>query len=290
MKPLLKWPGSKRRIAGQLSARIRPHLSKEGRFIELFAGSAAVFFDLEPERAVLVDVCKPLMSFYEAVQRDPNALYDELERLFELPFTAETYNNIKKEWNGNDYGVKFAARLMYLNRTGFNGLFRLNRKGGYNVAWGKLKKLPGFPTREEVNRASILLNGTTLYGQDYSGILKATHKGDVVYADPPYWQTYDRYAGGGFKDEDHKKLAKGLAQAVHRGVSIFASNLDNEYVRDFYGTWSSIDIIPVLHKIGCTPESRKTVNEVIISAVAPFVDPRQLALFMDSFPPEVENG
>jgi DNA adenine methylase len=286
MKPLLKWPGSKRRVSAQLAARIRPHLSKNGRYVEPFAGSAAVYFELEPEGAVLVDICKPLMSFYEAVQREPDSVYDELEKILALPFTEDTYLDIKREWNANDFGPKFAARLLFLNRTGFNGLFRLNKKGGYNVAWGKLAKLPGFPSRDELKAASVLLQGASLYAKDYSDILRATHKGDVVYCDPPYYDLYDRYAGGGFKDEDHRRLARTLYAAVKRGVSIFASNIDCPQVRGMYADWASCDVIPVLHKISCKNEGRKTVNEIIISAIAPWGDPRQMRLF----PEETDDG
>ena len=101
MKPLLKWPGGKRRIAPLLVERMSPYLSERGRFVELFTGSAAAFFALEPQRAVLVDVCKPLMAFYEAVKREPEAVSSELEVLLELPFGEETFTRIKQGWNGN---------------------------------------------------------------------------------------------------------------------------------------------------------------------------------------------
>lgn len=279
MNPLLKWPGSKRRVAPHLAAQMVEHLSPRGRFIELFAGSASVFFYLKPERAVLVDVCKPLMAFYEAVSREPGAFSDELEQLCEMPFGEETFSRIKAEWNGHDFGVKFAAQLLYLNKLGFNGLFRLNKKLGFNVAWGKKKTLPKFPDREEIVYASLLLRRAKLHAKDFSYILRGAHAGDVVYADPPYWGAYDRYAGGTFGEVEQRKLALMLRRASERGVTVFASNVDCEETRGLYSSWTDIEIVPVRHKIGRTVESRKTVDELLMAAIPPFADRNQLNLF-----------
>lgn len=279
MKPLLKWPGGKRRIAEDIAQRIRPYLDDNSRYVELFAGGAAVFFHLEPKKAVLVDICKPLMAFYEALRRDSDAVSNELDRLRELPFTKETYEGLKREWNGSDFGVKFAARLLYLNRTCFNGLFRLNEQMGFNAAWGKMEKLPNFPSKDELRQASDLLQRTSLYSNGYSYVSRAMHKGDVAYVDPPYWGTYDRYAGRSFDEKQQRLLARRLQAAVARGVAVFASNVDNGPIRKLYEEWSTIETITVRHKIGKTAESRKDVTEVIISAIPPIQNRRQLALF-----------
>jgi DNA adenine methylase len=275
MEPLLKWPGGKRRLAQYICKSIGK-IPDDGRYIELFAGSAAVFFHLMPKNAVLVDVCKPVIYFYEAIQREPEVFCDELERLLELPHSEETYNQIKRQWNGSDFGVRFAAQLLYLNKLGFNGLFRLNQKSEFNVAWGKKKKQPAFPSRETIMQASDLLKGAKLYAADYSNVLRSTHKNDVVYADPPYYGTYDRYSGFSFKDDDHKKLALGLLHAVERGVDVYASNIDNEAVRQMYSGWSQLEVVSLLHKIGCTSESRKKVDELFIVARGSSGDPRQM--------------
>lgn len=278
MDPLLKWPGGKRRIAALIADKLAPSLAQGGRYVELFAGGAAVFFHLEPKEAVLVDVCKPLISFYEAIKREPDAVSEELLRLTHLPLNEDTYLKIRGEWSGNDFGVKFAARFLYLNRTGFNGLFRLNKDKGYNVAWGKKEKMPFFPSPEDVSKASSLLKTTKLYSKDYSRVLRATHSGDVLYGDPPYWETYDRYNGDGFNEADHRRLAKSLSRAAKRGVSVFVSNIDCEGVRKAY-EWATIDVVPVRHKISCTSEGRKTVDEVIAWVVPPFSDHRQIDMF-----------
>lgn len=281
MKPLLKWPGGKRRISLDLAARIVPEIGPDGRYLEIFAGGAAVFFEMEPERAVLVDICKPLMSFYEAVQREPLAVYEEVETLKEYPFGEWSYNQIREEWNGNDFGVRFAARMLYLNRTCFNGLFRLNREMKFNVPWGKKKKLPAFPTKKDYLRAAELLSSATLYAKDYTHVLRAAHRGDVVYADPPYWGTFDGYSGHGFTEGDQRKLGRMLRRAAERGVGVFSSNVNCHEIREIYGGWASIDVIPVDHTIAAGGKDRRTVDEALIWSVPPFVDPRQMDLFSE---------
>lgn len=279
MKPLLRWPGSKRRISELLVRKMSPHLSDRGRFIELFAGSAATFFEMQPHRAVLVDACKPLISFYEAIKREPEVVADEIAALCELPFGKETFMRIRGEWNGRDFGPKFAARLLYLNKLGYNGLFRLNSKLEFNVPWGKKAKLPEFPGKNELRHVSHVLSRAKLHAKDFSLILRAAHAGDVVYADPPYWGTFNGYAGLGFSERDQIRLARGLRRAAERGVSVFASNVDCPAVRRLYESWSDIEIIPVRHTIGAKSESRSVVNEVLVVATAPSVDRNQMKLF-----------
>ena len=279
MKSLLKWPGGKRRVALDLAAHIVPEIGPGGRYLEIFAGGAAVFFEMERERSVLVDVCKPLMSFYEAVQREPLAVYEEVETLKDYPFGEWSYNQIRSEWNGDDFGVRFAARMMYLNKTCFNGLFRLNKDKKFNVPWGQKKKLPAFPTRDEYLRAAALLESTTLYAKDYQHVLRAAHRGDVVYADPPYWGTFDGYTADGFSQQEQRKLVKVLRRAAERGVSVFASNVNCPEVREIYEDWAGIDVIPMDHTIAAAGGDRRTVDEVLIYATHPLVDPKQMSLF-----------
>lgn len=279
MKPLLKWPGGKRRISLDLAARIVPEIGNGGRYLEIFAGGAAVFFEMERERAVLVDVCKPLMAFYEAVQREPLAVFEEVEELKDHPFGEWSYKQIRSEWNGDDFGVRFAARMLYLNKTCFNGLFRLNKDKKFNVPWGKKEVLPAFPTRAEFLKASELLSSATLYANDYTHVVRAAHKGDVIYADPPYWGTFDGYNGDGFSEVDQRTLAKMLRRAAERGVSVISSNVNHPEVRELYEEWANIDIVPVDHTIAAGGGDRRTVDEVVIWATHPFANSNQMDLF-----------
>lgn len=280
MKPLLKWPGSKSRIADDIANRIAPCLTEKGRYVELFAGSASVLFHLNPKRSVIVDSCKPLISFYEAIKREPDAVYNELTSLMDLPVSEESYYHIRSQWNGNDFGVKFAAQFIYLNKMCFNGLFRMSSDLKFNVSWGQKDKMPYFPELDEIRNVSNVLRNAKLYCRDYSVILRATRKGDVVYADPPYWGKYDRYSGAGssFSEKEQRRLANMLKRAAQRGVTVFASNVDCDEVRSLY-EWADIDYIPVRHKISASSEGRKDVNEIIASSIGPWENKNQMSLF-----------
>lgn len=287
MEPLLRYAGSKRRIADLIVSQMTDVLNYDrGRYLELFAGGAAVFWRLAPTvelhegpavRGVLADVCKPIISFYDALQREPVALYNQLEKISLLPHNPDTYYGIRSEFNYHDYGPNFAARLLYLNKTGFNGLFRLNKDLEYNVPWGKKLKPPKFPSLPVLCLASSALRKVSLYACDYKQILSKSHEHDVIYVDPPYWNTYDGYSGDGFTNKNHEELADQLRCAVDRGSHIFASNIDCPEIRKLYD-WATIHTVPLKHNIGRTASSRRVVNEVLIVSKAPYKDPRQLDL------------
>lgn len=279
MEPLLRYAGNKRRIADVIISHIREcGIGDGGRYLELFAGGAAVFFKLEPAKSVLVDICKPIISFYEAIQREPDAVNEEILKISMLPHNPDVYYQIRSEWSYHDFGPRFAARLLYLNKTGYNGLWRLNSKLEYNVPWGKKKTAPKYPSPEIINRASDLLRGCTLYASDYLKVLNRTHKGDVVYTDPPYYNMYSGYSGQGFTNENHQELADAQRNALMRGVSIVHSNIDCDGVRGLYRDWSHINTVPVQHTVAAATRNRRTVNEVIVVAKAPYEDPRQTRL------------
>lgn len=265
MKPLLKWPGGKRRVSKFLCQKIRPFLVEDSTYIEPFCGGAAVFFELEVPHAAIGDACIPLIAFYASVSSMPDAVYDELERLLELPFTQETYSAVREGWDTNEAGASAAATMLYLNRTCFNGLFRQNASGKFNVPWGKKEKCPAFPTRDELHKASTLLrSGSVTYG-DFGQAFNRPMDKAVIYADPPYLDTFDKYTAGGFNLAEHERLASVMKEAHANGANIFASNINSEPVRQLY-SWASIEIVPVYHQIGATGERRRIREEVLITA------------------------
>jgi DNA adenine methylase len=263
MDPMLRWPGGKTRLLNYILPKIDIH--SKGRYIEPFLGGGSVFFALEPKRAIIADLCKPLISFYEAIQREPNAVLQEMAGLISSNFTQNNYYNLRSQFNYNDFGVKFAARLWYLNKTGFNGLFRLNNSLEYNVPWGNKKKAPTLPEHYKINIMSELLNRTKLYCRDYRETVKLAKRNDFIYLDPPYWHTYSGYTGFGFTNKQQLELATTLKRLSRRGVRILASNIDCEEVRKAY-KWAHIEEIKLKHQIGAKTESRRKVTEVLIMA------------------------
>ena len=167
--------------------------------------------------------------------------------------------------------------LLYLNKLGFNGLFRLNKSGGYNVPWGKKAKMPKMPSRSDIYMMSKLLKSVELRTEDYSHALKSTKDGDVVYCDPPYVGTYDGYSGQGFTMDHHRELAGHLLCAAERGVTVIASNIGTPEVRSMYA-WATIIEVPLQHTVAASARSRAVAEEVLIVSKAPFKDPRQMEL------------
>ena len=281
MKPLLKWVGSKRRLIGTIKPLIlQTHdpMDPDSRYIELFAGGAALYFDLQPRNGVIVDSCKSLMSFYEAIQRDPISVSKEIDKLKELPHSKDSYLKVRSEWDGNDFGVKFAAKLLYLNKLCFNGLFRLNSDLGFNVPWGKKVKQPAFPTVTDFIQYAQILKDASIYNSDFNTVLRASHAGDTIYIDPPYYNMYDKYSGSSFTNKDHERLAEGCFNAVQRGANIVASNIDCEPVRKLYEDWSVIDTIDVRHQVGPKEKNRSKARELIIVARSSTLDRKQMKL------------
>jgi len=276
MKPLLRWPGDRPSVTPIVSARILESLSREGRFLCLFTGGASVFFMLEPGRGVLVDARRPLMAFYEAVQRDPVAVHDELQELVALGFEEDSFNYVKDDWNGRDFGVKFAARFLYLNRVSRKGSFFADIGQSFTATWVQRKRPPSFPSLNQFRAAASLLRRFRLYTRDYSYIVRAAHAGDVIYADVPYWGTDVPYGGAMFAEREQRRLARLLGRASDRGVRVFVSNIECEGIHQLYGGWADIELLPVSRSSSGPGPCRQ---EVLLSATTSFIERNQLRLF-----------
>ena len=236
-----------------------------GRFIGLFCGAADVFFHVEPRKGVLVDSRKPLIAFYEAVQREPDAVYDELQLLIKRAFSERTFNQILSKWNGKDFGVLFAAKLLYLNRSCAPGTFAVDQGQRFSATWGGLESLPGLPSLDDMRRASAALKRMRLYTKDYAYVLRAARKGDVVYVDAPTWGVAISYGGAMFTESDQIRLARLLRKASERGVSIVVSSTDCDAVQLMYGGWADTETF--------------NNGQLLVSAMGSSVDRRQMSLF-----------
>jgi DNA adenine methylase len=236
-----------------------------GRFICLFCGAADVFFTAEPTKGVLVDSRTPLIAFYEAVQREPDAVYDELQRLMKLSFSERTFNQIRSKWNGKDFGVLFAAKLLYLNRSCAPGTFSVDQGQRFSAIWGGLSSPPTLPSLDDVRRASAALKRMRLYTKDYAYVLRAARKGDVIYVDAPDWGVGISYGGAMFTETDHLRLSRLLRKSSERGVTVLVSNTDCDAMQLLYGGWADTEVFDG--------------DRILISAVGSAMDRRQMSLF-----------
>ena len=279
MNPIIKWAGGKRKLLPQLRAR----LPKEGftRYVEPFLGGGALFFDLMPERALVIDSNAELVNMYESVRDNPKYLDALLQSFHNTP---EFYESIRS-WDRKDMiqthtPVERAARFIYLNKACFNGLYRVNPSGQFNVPYARPKKL-SLPTLDELAQMSNFLEGDGIEIVHSDFALKWAEcrngewltdfdVGDFVYLDPPYMpvsesRSFTGYTVGGFGITQHIKLLELCKHLDGRGIKFMLSNSFSAITMDLYGQQGfDIDVVTSSRSIGCRADSRKGIKEIIV--------------------------
>lgn len=230
MKPLLKWTGSKRQSAEAIGIS----MGKCDRvWHEPMVGSGAMFLYRRAAGqvgyAVLADINPKLINFHTVVRDQPEELLAELARLPFGPDHANHYYDHREEFNADCSPVRQAALLLFLNRTGFNGLYRENKSGGFNVPLGRYSN-PQPPSAAHILQVSGMLQGVTLVCQPFQDTIRKAARGDQIYADPPYIPLSDTSSftayckGGGFGPEQQQLLVHKLYAAASRGIKVGYSN------------------------------------------------------------------
>lgn len=236
-RSFLKWAGGKTRYADQIVALAPPF---EGRYFEPFMGSAAVFFELGANGASISDANPELVVCFQQVSHDPEKIMALLD---EMPNTRDFYNKLRARDVAEMSDVERAARLIYLNKTGFRGLWRVNRKGQFNVPYGEYDR--PYYNRKTLLSAADALQNVEIQHRDFTAALKESQAGDWVYLDPPYiplggWSDFKRYTPEQFGEEDQYRLAAAMSEAAERGVHVTMSNsetpLTREIFKDFHVT------------------------------------------------------
>jgi DNA adenine methylase len=264
--PFLKWPGGKRWLASRLAARIRPNLS--GTYFEPFLGGGAVFFHVRPAKAVLSDVNPELIATYRAIRSDARAV---LRILRTHSVDSQTYYAIRQ--TKPTLQVEQAARMLYLNRTAFSGMYRLNRRGEFNVPYGGGERNPAILLNTDILRsASQALRCASLRVADFEQVIDQSHAGDVVYCDPTYTVAHDnngfiRYNERNFSWSDQVRLSKAACLAAGRGAMVFISNANHESIKRLY-RGARIEVISRMSTVPPMHENRRSVLELLI-CIAP---------------------
>jgi DNA adenine methylase len=186
------------------------------RYVEPFCGSAAVFFALRPDQALLADAIEELIVCFEAVRDDPAAVTAHLDQ---MPNTRAHFNCVRRQMPSELCRTERAARVIYLNKTAFRGLWRVNRKGEFNTPYGDYDR--PYYNRETLLAASAALQSAQLRCADFRDVLDACAEGDWVYLDPPYvpdrqWGDFTRYTPGQFGRDDQEELSSRLADLSGR--------------------------------------------------------------------------
>lgn len=261
-KPFMKWAGGKRQLIPEL---IRRMPAFKGRYFEPFLGGGALFFFMQPKRAVIQDSNEELMHAYKVVRDDPDALIAQLSG---LKFTEEDYYRIRDEDPVALEPIRRAARTIYLNQTGFNGLYRVNRKGKFNVPMGRYTN-PRICHEENLRACAKALAHADISAASYETVLEKVKKGDFVYMDPPYIPVsktafFTSYQRGGFSMDDQAALAQLFHKLTEKGVYAMLSNADVEWMHENYAGYV-IHQVNAIRRVNCKADDRGLVSEVIVT-------------------------
>ncbi len=261
-KPFLKWAGGKRWL---VSKYLTLFPESYNRYIEPFLGSASVFFQLCPQNAILSDINKDLIETYVAIKENWHRVFEVLKE-HHNKHCRDYYYKIRRSKPRSVYTR--AARIIYLNRTCWNGIYRVNRNGDFNVPIGtKSNVVLDTDNFEEISQ---LLQNVKLENKSYKDIIEQAEKGDLLFVDPPYTVKHDnngfiKYNEILFSWEDQECLSKCLRAAKERGATIIHTNANNRLIRELYKDY--FKIIPVTRKSVIAADSaiRGKCNELIIT-------------------------
>lgn len=262
-RPPLKWTGGKIRLLPQLS----PLLPHGRRLIEPFVGAGAVFLNHKYPAFLLNDANIDLMAMWRALRNRSDRYIKDAAALFGAANHSEAaYLRIREEFNSATDAYDRAVRLPYLNRNGFNGLYRVNRKGAYNVPYGKPAAPPHFPLGA-FERASVTLRRATLMNADFVSTVSLAGPGDVVYCDPPYspsatGASFTGYTAHGFDWSDHALLVNAAHDAHARGATVLISNHDTPLTRALYAGFR-IHSVEVSRTVAANASSRGVTPELV---------------------------
>ncbi|MBQ9869946.1 MAG: DNA adenine methylase [Ruminococcus sp.] len=269
VSPVLKWVGGKR----QLLPSIKPMLPKRiTSYCEPFVGGGAVLFDLQPKRAIVNDINSDLILVYTVIRDNVEALIELLETYPNEEGFYYELRNIDREQEKYDKlsEIEKAARVIFLNKTCYNGLYRVNNAGEFNSPFGKYKN-PNIVNAPVLRAVSAYFNSSeiTFSTADFELVLEQVRRGTFVYLDPPYdpvsdTSSFTGYSKGGFSREQQIQLRECCDRLNARGVKFMLSNSATDFIREQYSNYH-ITIVQAKRAINSVASKRGDVDEVIIT-------------------------
>ncbi|XOA43137.1 MAG: Dam family site-specific DNA-(adenine-N6)-methyltransferase [Candidatus Nealsonbacteria bacterium] len=264
VQPFLKWAGGKAQLLEQYAVFFP---QRYNRYFEPFLGGGAVFFYLEPNKAILGDYNKNLIQCFLVVKNHVKQLIDLL-KIHRKHHNKEYYGKMRKDYNTKRLGkTERTAIFIYLNKTCFNGLYRVNSKGGFNVPFGKYRN-PAIFDEENLLATSKLLKRVKLYSDDFSKILDYVKKDDFVYLDPPYYplsktSSFTNYTSERFLEDEQKRLANVFRKLDKKKCKVMLSNSDTKFIKNLYKDYR-IETVKANRNISCVGNKRGPINELVI--------------------------
>lgn len=266
-RPFVKWAGGKSRLLTTLRPLLPSDWARR-RHVELFAGGAALFFGLGAQSACLNDVNAKLMLTYRAIRDDVASVIAHLGVLA-AGHCAERYNEVRDAYNASSSELlaETAARFIYLNKTCFNGLYRVNRSGAFNVPMGRYVR-PNILDEGALRTASIRLQGVELLTGDYRAALDGVSAGDFVYLDPPYQPisetaSFTSYSAEGFDTERQLELHNEFVRLRRRRIRAMLSNSATPFTRKLYADFRCHEVA-VHRSISCAAKTRGAATELVV--------------------------
>jgi DNA adenine methylase len=271
-KPFVKWVGGKRQLLKQFRLmNLYPPEAfnpKTGRYFEPFVGGGAVFFDLLPETAHLSDLNNELVVTYNVIKNDIENL---LKSLKEHKLDKRYFLKIRTQNPEKLSALNIASRFIYLNRTCFNGMYRVNSNGGFNVPFGKYTN-PLICDENNLRKVSKALKNVEIEKQDYKEVLKKAKKGDFVYFDPPYYPvsktaSFTSYTSESFLEKEQIELKDTFIELHKRGCFVMLSNSDTPFINKIYSESKDIRITKVQagRAINSDASKRGKITEVLVT-------------------------
>lgn len=275
--PLVKWAGGKRSILPQLQALMpaNVHPGFDGRLVEPFVGGAAMFLYLQPREALLADLNEDLVGLYLAVRDECDSLKDALDALDALPYTAEAYYAVRA--SEPESRVERAARLVFLNKWGWNGLYRVNRQGKFNVPFGRTSsgQRPILYDRDNLAAVSRLLQRAEIIVAPFEQTLERVRPGDFVYMDPPYHPVsptsgFTSYTQSSFSLDDQARLRDAVIQAHVRTGGRAMLMLSNSTAPELVSLYAgrpelTLNTVAAYRAISAKPSSRGGTAELVVT-------------------------
>ncbi|MBK7107223.1 MAG: Dam family site-specific DNA-(adenine-N6)-methyltransferase [Ignavibacteriae bacterium] len=264
IKPFIRWAGGKQNLINEIFKFVNGF--KINRYFEPFLGGGSFFLKGSFSKAYLSDMNSNLINTYNQIKYNYKDVYNGLKK-FRIPVSEKTYYRIRENFNRsiNEPTLDQAIKFIFLNKTSFNGIYRVNKSGNYNVPFGKSK--PSFLPLEQFKILSEKLNNAEIFTSHYQEIISLVEENDLVYLDPPYPRisstaSFNHYTLEKFDEEEHGKVALFAEKLSKKGCKVIISNADVDSIKELYSNWD-IYSTNAYRYISCKKDKIK-VKELII--------------------------
>ena len=271
-KPFVKWVGGKRQLLKQFrELNLYPpecFNPESNTYFEPFVGGGAVFFDILPKHAELSDTNRELVITYNVIKDNVDGLIKSLKKHI---YNKEYCLEVRAQDINELSDIEIASRFIFLNRTGFNGMYRVNKSGQFNVPFGRYKN-PLICDENNLRKVSEALQEITITHRDYKDVLKLAKIGDFIYFDPPYYplnptSSFTAYTAKGFFEKEQIELRDTFVKLHERGCFVMLSNSDTSFINELYSGLEGVSVNKIIagRAINSKGSKRGKINEVLIT-------------------------